>query len=336
MIKREQWIDSLRAFACIMVLFCHAPQPFHNQPGQWLMGVNNYYGMAWGPILFFMISGACLLGRDVSAIDFLKRRLSRILVPTIIWSVIYIVLEALVWHTTSVEGLWRRLLCIPFAPQYGLMWYMYALLAIYLVTPILSRWLINAQKKEVKLYLCLWGVTLLLPYIDIIGVDISNVENKTGVLYYLSGFLWVAVLGYYCRTYVRINHWRWWHTAVAILIVLSPALPFFIKHYTGEVISSSLTINSMATTALAFVIFQQYAIKVRGGHLRFIINTVSQYSFGIYLSHMVLMYPFCHWIAQFKIHYALQIPLTVIIVGFGSFVISYCLNKLPFGKYLIG
>ena len=72
--KREYRIDLMRAFACIMVLFCHSPRPNIGQPGKFLVGITNYYGMALGPILFFMISGACILWEEKDAKPFLKKK----------------------------------------------------------------------------------------------------------------------------------------------------------------------------------------------------------------------------------------------------------------------
>ena len=67
--EREYWIDLMRAFACIMVIFCHSPQPFFEQTrGAWIVGLVNYFGMSLGPFLFFMISGACIMTKPVEAL----------------------------------------------------------------------------------------------------------------------------------------------------------------------------------------------------------------------------------------------------------------------------
>ena len=332
--KREFWIDLLRAFACVMVLFCHSPQPYHGQAGQWLMPVTNYFGMAWGPILFFMISGACIMNKELEAVPFLRRRFSRILIPTIFWSIVYVIIECMVWHTCPEQDLWKKIIMIPFEPQYGLMWFMYALIAIYLMTPILSRWLHRCGQSECRLYITLWGITLLLPYADLLGIDIESIINSNGTLFYFSGFLWMAVLGYYCRQYGQILCFRWWYVLVCIIILMSPMYIFIIKINTGITVASSLSVDAVATTVLAFIFFRN--LKWKGGIISKAIELLSKYSFGIYLTHMLLMYPFRMWIAQFNFHYFIQIPLTVLVVGLFAFSFTSLLSKIPFSKYIIG
>lgn len=336
--KRDFRIDLMRAFACIMVMFCHAPQHYTGQPGKVLVGIDNYFGMAWGPILFFMISGACVLWKEREAVPFLKKRFSRILVPTIIWSIIYIFIESFWWHT-SPENAWiRKIPRMIIEPQYSLMWFMYVLIAIYLATPILSRWLSNSGRSEVRLYLLLWGVTLLLPFIELFGVDVSFLQKSGGFMYYFSGFLWAAVAGYYCRRFVKIERLRWWHVFLSIMVLLSPAYVFMIKRYTGQLMDMSLGILAMSTTVFGFIFIYNVPLPrfLNEGLGRKLILKISELSFGIYLVHMVFLYPFRLWIATFNLHYAIQLPLTVFVVGTCAFLVSWAISKLPFGKYLIG
>lgn len=315
-----------------MVLFCHAPQPYVNQPGQWLIAIDNYYGMAWGPVLFFMISGACIIGKKESAQSFLRRRFSRILLPTFLWSVIYIILQRYVWKIEVDGSIWSQVLMIPFGPQYGLMWFMYALVAIYLCSPIISAWVNQCSKKELEFYLCLWGVTLVLPYLSLICNSFSLIQRENGILFYLSGFLWVAVLGYYCRRYLANLELKRRHFLLGIVVLLSPLWVWVIKRLCGQTVSSSLSIDSIATTALAFM-----SIMLYNGWKRFrIIEEISKYSFGIYLIHMVFMYPFKNWISRFGLNYALQIPITVIVVGICSFLSVWAISKTKVGNYIVG
>lgn len=54
-------------------------------------------------------------------------------------------------------------------------------MGLYLLVPILSPWIRRASKHEIELYLVLWFVTLLYPYI---GLLLQCNTGNTGVLYY--------------------------------------------------------------------------------------------------------------------------------------------------------
>lgn len=336
--QRDYRIDLLRAFACIMVLFCHAPQPYLGQGGKVLVGIDNYFGMAWGPILFFVISGACILETNLDAITFLKKRLSRVLIPTLLWSLVYIYVETCLWNASPIEDAMAKIPYILIAPQYGLFWFMYALVGIYLLAPIISRWLAGATQKEIQLYLILWAVVLIIPYINAFGICASPLLESDNLFYYFGGFLWYAVAGYYCNKYVRIKKINTRHIIISILILLSPMYVFIIKRFTGELLDYSMCIFPMMTTLFGFVFLKNVKLPrwMEEGKIKNFVESISRLSFGIYLVHMLFMYPLRHWIAGFNFNYAIQLPLTVIIVGLLSFITSLSISKLPFGKYIIG
>lgn len=335
---RDFRIDFLRAFACIMVIFCHAPQIYEGQSGVFLVGVNNYFGMAWGPILFFAITGICTLNRVQEALPFFRRRFARILVPTGVWSIVYICLQCFVWNTCSQTEFFYMLIGILVKPQYGLFWFMYALVSIYLMVPILSQWFNRCHPNEIKLYLCLWGISLCLPYIRLLGIDITALLEKNGMLFYMSGFLWCAVAGMYCKEYMRINLKSIGGVFISLIVLSSPFLVFLIKYMTGVSITSSLSLFSMLTTLYAVVLI--YSVDItwikESRAFNLIVSSISKYSFGIYLCHMCFLYPFNHWIAKFGLNYAFQIPITAIVIGLLSFCVTWCISKIPGSKYIIG
>lgn len=336
--KRDTRIDFARAFACIMVLFCHAPQHYLNQGGKFLVGIDNYFGMAWGPILFFVISGACIFWEECDVFSFLKRRFSRILLPTLFWSVVYILIEVFCWHTAQPKDLIFKLPMVLISPQYGLFWFMYALVGVYLTAPVVSRWLHNCSQNEILFYLLLWSFTLLLPYFEVMGFDFNQVVSTTGVLCYMNGFLGYAIAGYYCRKYITITkHKIVSYVFLFLLIVLSPLAVFIIKKNTGRLLDYSGCILPMCTTLSAFIVIMNSSsvVRVMSGKFKKIVLFVSRYSFGIYLTHMLFMYPFRLWILQYQLNYIFQIPITVLVVGILSVLFTWLLSRIPFTKYLI-
>ncbi len=225
-------------------------------------------------------------------------------------------------------------------PQYGLLWFMYVLIAIYLVAPILTKWLNRSSKQEVELYLGIWCIALALPYLEVFGIDYHFVLGSGGVLYYMSGFLWCAVAGYYFRRYGKIEKMKPWHYLVSFIALASPVVVFLFKHFTGNTISTSLMLLPMAVTAFGFLFIWNVRLPHRivdgGGKLRRFIESVSKLSFGIYLSHMLVLYPFTQWLAHFNLHFAIHIPLAVFVSFAVSYLLSWIISKVPIGKYIIG
>ena len=146
--KRDIRLDMLRVISITMIVFMHAPRP-GSAPGFVLSGVS--YLTAPGLVLFFMISGALLLGNSLSTKEFLKRRLSKVVFPTLFWTIFYLIYAAASSHGLDTKEMLTNVLSIPFSAQdHGVLWFMYTLVGLYLLTPILSKWLKNTSKRELS------------------------------------------------------------------------------------------------------------------------------------------------------------------------------------------
>ena len=158
------------------------------------------------------------------------------------------------------------------------------------------------------------------------------------MLYYMSGFLWYAVAGYYCKKYININKISLKYVIIGFLILISPLYVFIIKQYSNCSVGTSSCLFPMFTTMMAFIVIMniKYPHWLIEGFWHKAVELLSRLSFGIYLVHMLIMYPFRIWIAQYNINYIIQIPVTVVFVGICSVILSWLLSKLSFGKYLIG
>ena len=63
----------------------------------------------------------------------------------------------------------------------------------------------------------------------------------------------------------------------------------------------------------------------------------AQHSFGIYLVHLIIMRRIL-WplLDDYNIHYAIQIPLIVILTSTFSYLLVHLISKLPGSKYIVG
>lgn len=323
--KRDYRLDLLRVLAISMIVLMHSPLP-NSGSGFVLSGIS--YFTAPGLVLFFVISGALLLDNQLNTKDFLRRRFSKILYPTLFWTLFYLCVSY-VKHTPSLSAVLKSLMSIPFAAQgHGVLWFMYTLSGLYLLVPILSRWLHHASKREVESYLLLWGVTLMFPYLKL-WLEIN--ESRTGVLYYFAGYVGYFVLGYYLKHHYEYQKW---HVIAALAIAFVVPLALYSSGIEFD-FYSALWYLSLPVAMMAFVVYV-LVMRIPNKQLRFI-GMVSKLSFGIYFIHIFLI-KYIIWNIDTinQLPGLVQIPVIAMSAFLLSLFLSWLISKLPFSKYVIG
>lgn len=330
--ERNYSFDIMRVIACIMIICMHAPMPSENAIG--IFNVSVSYFTEPGLCLFFVISGALLLPVKVGTKDFLKRRLSKVLLPTLVFTSVYLLIRFINGETID----WMQSVCsIPFSAQgHGVLWFMYTLIGLYLVSPIVSRWLSSVSKREEEFYLCLWCVTLCYP---VVRGCLSINNSETGVLYYFGGFLGYFILGHYLKNYADELTWK--HLSIPVLVAVLAPVVTKLMHIEVDV-STMFGYLSVFIAILCVAYYKVgYAIGKKlngGGKLTNLIVLTSNLSFGIYLIHIAVMRFFLwkqEWIINIH-NYILQWVVVVTLTFVLSWMISCAISLLPFGDYIIG
>lgn len=331
---RNYTFDIIRILAMVLIIIMHSPIPEINTPGIVLSTIS--FMTAPGIGLFFMISGALLLGNNLPQTDFLKHRFSKVVWPTLVWTIIYLIVNC-INEPLSAKELAKTICSIPFEKQgHGVLWFMYTLAGLYLLTPVLSRWLKSAQRKDVEFYLFLWAITLLYPYLNLV-ININT--DETGILYYFTGYLGYYLLGYYLKQYVlpqTVNRTKVIGCILAIMLCL--LIVFATKKVEPNVkIGDLFWYLSMPVAIMAtayFLLFSKIHIFEQSKNLIF---KMSSLSFGVYLCHILVMRSFL-WNIKF-IHDSgplLSIPIVATLTIVLSWILVYLLSKLPFSKFVIG
>ena len=92
---RLVWVDLLRLLATFMVIAIHCADPFNVSPEARSNPEYNFWGAFYGSMLrpcvplFVMITGLLLLPVKEGLTIFYKKRLMRIAIPFLVWSVMY-------------------------------------------------------------------------------------------------------------------------------------------------------------------------------------------------------------------------------------------------------
>ena len=351
--KRHLGFDLLRVIAIYMVMQIHTGEFEYigaggavlHTPGSWAVGWTNSLLRVCVP-LFVMISGFFLFPIEDER-KFFRKRFTRLLIPFVVWCVVY----AFYYYATGAATLHDTLLNIAKIPvnygtDVGHLWFVYMLMGIYLIAPVLSPWIVSANRQSVERFLWLWGITLLLPYIHLYFPQVWGecYWNATPTLYYFTGFIGYAVLAVYIKRFYMEPSLRLDCLALA-MVVAGYALTLggflYRLHYVQEVKSLELTwnftsLNVAVMTGGLFLLFR----NMHGNHgnplLWRLIEDLARMSYGMYLAHILVLNAVHARLASLVGNPFLRIPTIALV----TFVITYLavklLSLLPGSKYIIG
>lgn len=321
--NRDISLDVVRCIACLMIVLMHSPVPGQNTSGLVLCGIS--YLTASGIGLFFMVSGALLLkgyvDKPFDTKAFLRKRFTKILTPLVFWSLVG----------------WGLEMCGIANTELSILWFMYCLAGMYLLTPILSRWLSVASIKEVEFYLVLWLATLCVPFVKLF-TPIN--ESDTSWLYYFHGYVGYYVLGFYLQNYMerRISMGRKLMFSL-VFVCISVILPIALLMLNVEVDFYGVFWYLSITVALQCVVWWSVVkrlMKNVANLPRFVVE-LSKLSFGIYLIHILVMRNIL-WKATWmqEMNGMVQIVVCTILTFTISALISWGISKIKYARTIIG
>lgn len=330
--KRVLYLDIIRILACVMIIAMHAPIP-NTGLSSYVLSIDSLL-TAPGIGLFIMVSGALLLPVNMPTEQFLKKRFTKIVFPTVFWTVFYFLVALYTDRVNLSEGL-LSFLSVPFSAQFnGVLWYMYMLAGLYLLAPILSAWLRQASRREVRFYLFLWSITLCYPVIrNFIGVN----ETHTGILYYFGGYAGYFLLGYYLKTYV--DRMALWQCLILMVLPISIAVVIKIKLLSIDFYDLFwyLSIFVVMMAVAWFMLIKRRDIPYNAEsvlHRNLVL--VSNCCFGIYLVHIFMMRSIIwqwEWLYDLGV---IQIVVVTILTFVGGFAMTWLISYLPGAEYIIG
>ena len=347
--QRTPYLDILRVLACLLVILIHTPirqyDTYYNTPS--LAGALYTVLVAVNCNLFFMITGALLLPVKMTGRRFVKRRLTVVLPPLVVWTVVY-----LLEHTFLLHNFTPRLLTsILFHPVEGLLWYVYVLAVIYVTLPLVSRCIDAIGKRGVEVILVLWVLSSFIPYQHGVFMEASQwSHNMFGAFANYYGYV---LLGYYMHRYglpvfTRQHGWKW-ALLLAFGIVVMPLFEFLVQGRFGiswqqhlDTITNDISVNNIAMATLLFALVQRFAPERYDRQNRPMTATwwpmLSRCTFGIYLSQMIVLrqivWPLTPWLG--RTHWVVDSLVSGVITFIICFLLVFILRRLPLRRYIVG
>lgn len=301
----------------------------------------------WSVPVYVMMSGALFLNpdKDLKINRLYQKNILKLLLSFLFWNLIYAIVLSRGDFTISF------LFDMIFTGDYH-MWYIFMIITLYIITPILRPFVSNKKLEEYFLTVFFLIVFVIPEILNILSLfDLSVFSALVAslrlffdqLIHYLPNYcLLFFVLGHYLVSTELTSKQRKIIYALAIFsYILAVILTFVHSTQIGGASGLFSDKNAISPLVIGTAIF--VAVQYGYDKIKFppkaeaLIATLSQCSFGIYLIH-VLVLKSIYGIFDLAL---LPIPALVTSVVFPVIffifiaAIVWCLRKIPFLKYLL-
>lgn len=282
MLTTRNWnIDLTKALAMVLVVMHHTWSIFELDNPNLGVICDSYRAISsTGVLLFVFVSGALLLSRPSEPFKiFYKKRLYRLLIPFLFFSIVTYVISLYMgtytWWKGDLTTAFLRFIPSLLENEINVMhWFVYMLLSLYLLTPFIQRALATISQREVEWILVVW----------IIGMILKQYYPSLNILSYTSAlwtFLGIYIAGYYINQF-RTNNTRYFYIGlIATLFLLTVNIFTSCSIYLG-IPATAITIGWMCFNI-------PISNTTQNTHLGKFTTQISRYSYTTYLLHILLI-----------------------------------------------
>lgn len=328
--QRILYIDILRTLAILAVIMLHCISGYFVNAE--LYGTNSWRAVnilntftRTGVPLFFMISGYLLISdeKDTTLRSYFKRRLPKILIPFFIWNAAYYVYYSVQnGADMNLGSFLYRFVTMDISYHF---WFVYTLLSLYLVVPIIKPFLRRATNTQL-LYALLVAAfpTTIGPLINkLSGVWLFRFEPV--FLGYVGFFILGYILG---RTSFSFRS----RTLIYIAGICSALLSIFgtealsYSELIDTFFNSGYGISPYCLSSAVFVFVKQLSENITSAGISRTFSTLGTLSYGVYLSHVMVM-NIIYDIFAFK-HVYESVILGFILTAVICFALTFLISKI--------
>ena len=328
--QREIRYDIIRTVAILFVVCIHSYPAVIGVDGN--VYVNSFVNVCISTAvpLFVMLSGALLLGRRESISFTLRHRLTRILVPFMFWSVIVYCSFFYVHHGFSVpmmaecfKGYLHDLVTMNIHQVY---WFVYMMVGLYLLLPLLRIVVQSGQKKfHYLLLLVLCGLVIGECFPQSEFVSWWNNQYLTWVFLFLSGYVTVT-----------------WHPAsgktnrlistLSLVCTMALCIILEVKQMNGGVCDLAKIAFYVACFYFMFTVLPK---RCNHAAVTSFITMISRLSYGIYLCHILFVSLFIRLLTGLMMPRWLTFVCVVALATATSTIVLIVLKKIGLGKIVM-
>lgn len=336
--KRETELDILRLMAMMAVIWVHVggmetdTLPPADPGCRWLIFLKSV--MTWEIPVYVMISGRFFLDPD-RQMPFSKivKAISRLVIAFAVWNIVYQAYYILAGFYTGLN--WKGIISQALIGPYHF-WYLYMITGLYLITPFLRRIAADRQLSVyfIGLFLLFSLLNRYITVLPFIGPTLSQMLGHMHLNFVL-GYAGYYVLGCYLRRYPLSDRQEMiLYIAGGALILLGAgantwqsvrdgAYNEWYTHYTAP--------NTAIAAAAVYTLFTKRISRVRFSEKTIgWIEKLSEYSFGVYLIHALVVALFEQaGLTPVRLHPLLSMPLITLLAFAVTASLVALLRKIP-------
>lgn len=339
--NNQVWVDYTRVLATFCVVFLHSAAPllykYNNLPeiNWWIANAYDSVVRVSVP-LFFMLSGYLLLEKNEPLKVFFLKRFNKVVVPLLAWSIFYVFWKA--YYESSSQLSLYSFFSIALSPAYYHLWFLYAIIGLYLFMPILRVVVNNSDKNIINYYLLLWFFAVaLIPAIQKLTGIFSRID-----LLSISGYSGFLVMGlmlgkYRCSTKVAIASVFIFLACAGITCIGTYFLTIRNKGVFSGYFYEYQSPNVVVASAAAFVLIKYLIENNTFFHrppILSVMQSLSSASLGIYFVHTTFLYLLKSGDLGFTLYGFIgnpiyTIPATAMTAFFLSYITIVVIKKIP-------
>ena len=325
---REYSFDILRVIAMCMVIIVHVSNVYSRSYG--LISDSSFISsLIYNTIsrisvpIFLMISGSLLLDRNFNKTKYFKR-LIKFLLLIVVWDIIY-----LIWEYLYLGLTYDKLYNLIYTPYRAHLWYLYTILTLYAIQPLLKKILDKSSNKIKYLLLFIW---FLLSSLSIVNSTIANVFT---IFSYIGFF----VLGKYLYDFIKSNDLKKYNILWIVLIILCITTSIFLNYTYSHKYETFY--NLFFAYRTPFIIISSISLFIlvisnyKKDSVPKVIKMLSDVSLGVYLIHGIFLDITIKEFNYYNLHSVIGIPIFFIMILIGSVISVLILKKIKYVNKII-
>lgn len=330
---RKNYISILNVLACIGVVILHTFETGYTSDANFVFEVL-IRAIAYCAVpVFFMITGATLIDyrERYDTKTFFKKRLLKVIIPLIIWSIIYFIINFFKGkfsiNDLSFKFVFEYFFLVKTNPIF---WFFVVIIGIYLAIPVIS---LIPQESRRKAFLYIIIITFVfnqfLPDL-LYHLNLNyNYDLKFPLTY--SGWISFIFIGYYIDKYEIVKKYRVIIYVLGIIGFLTMVVPtIFISYHKNESCSWFDEYYDAPCVLYSASVFLFFKSKINNNQIVTKImpffNFVAPTTLGIYVLHIAIR-DFLRYFYTYS-YFGMNLVLTLGILTI-CFIVVKIVQKIP-------